>query len=102
MSNRSERELGNKLDRCLADSLLKVAGGVAIGIVASVTLFKSRSFPIWLGTGVGIGMGVSNCRHELQNPYLVHGRKVKVDTAEVGASNRESTVAVDAELKKSE
>lgn len=37
---RSEDELGLKFDRCFADTLLKVAGGVAIGVVASVALFK--------------------------------------------------------------
>jgi inner membrane organizing system protein 1 len=39
-SYRSEDEMGLKLDRCVADTLLKVAGGLAIGVVASVALFK--------------------------------------------------------------
>ena len=53
MADRSETELGAKIDRCFADSLLKIAGGVAIGVVTSVAIFKGRTFPIWLGTGIG-------------------------------------------------
>ncbi|CAI4232731.1 unnamed protein product [Auanema sp. JU1783] len=73
---RSEDVLGEKVDRCFADSLLKITGGVAIGIVASVAFFKGRSFPIWLGSGIGIGAGWSNCRHDLAQPTLLHGKKV--------------------------
>ncbi|WKX95700.1 hypothetical protein Q1695_012282 [Nippostrongylus brasiliensis] len=81
---RSEDELGEKIDRCFADSLLKISGGIAIGIVASVAFFKSRSWPIWFGSGIGIGTGWSNCRHDLAQPYLLHGKKVAVgqDTQE--------------------
>ncbi|VDD85077.1 unnamed protein product [Enterobius vermicularis] len=81
MAARSENELGEKFDRCLADTLIKVAGGAAIGIIASVALFKSRSFPIWFGSGIGLGMGWSNCRHDLQSPYLLYGKRVKEDTS---------------------
>ncbi|KJH46057.1 hypothetical protein DICVIV_07867 [Dictyocaulus viviparus] len=76
---RSEDELGEKIDRCFADSLLKISGGIAIGIVASVAFFKSRSWPIWFGSGVGLGMGWSNCRHDLAQPYILHGKKIPVD-----------------------
>lgn len=37
---RSEDVLGEKVDRCFADSLLKISGGIAIGVVASVAFFK--------------------------------------------------------------
>ncbi|XGW07642.1 hypothetical protein V3C99_010641 [Haemonchus contortus] len=77
---RSEDELGEKIDRCFADSLLKISGGIAIGIVASVAFFKSRSWPIWFGSGIGVGTGWSNCRHDLAQPFLLHGKKVPVGT----------------------
>ncbi|ETN74145.1 hypothetical protein NECAME_13183 [Necator americanus] len=76
---RSEDELGEKIDRCFADSLLKISGGIAIGIVASVAFFKSRSWPIWFGSGIGVGTGWSNCRHDLAQPYLLHGKKVPIE-----------------------
>ncbi|VDM83334.1 unnamed protein product [Strongylus vulgaris] len=82
--------------RCFADSLLKISGGIAIGIVASVAFFKvkaqllsaefritlqlqSRSWPIWFGSGIGLGTGWSNCRHDLARPYILHGKKVLAD-----------------------
>ncbi|CAD6194910.1 unnamed protein product [Caenorhabditis auriculariae] len=76
---RSEDEVGLKVDRCFADTLLKLSGGVAIGIVASVAFFKSRAWPIWFGSGVGLGTGWSNCRHDFVSPYLLHGKKVPVE-----------------------
>ncbi|CAB3405646.1 unnamed protein product [Caenorhabditis bovis] len=73
---RSEDEVGLKIDRCFADTLLKLTGGVAIGIVASVAFFKSRSWPIWFGSGVGLGTGWANCSHDFASPYLLHGKKI--------------------------
>ena len=54
---RGEEELGEKWDRsvekskkneianfrCFADSLLKISGGVALGIVTSVAIFKVQT-----------------------------------------------------------
>lgn len=38
-----------------------------------------RAWPVWLGSGMGLGMGYANCQNDLRNPFLLHGRKVKVD-----------------------
>lgn len=40
-----------------------------------------RTWPVSLGSGLGLGMGYANCQHDFRSPYLIHGRMVKVRTA---------------------
>ena len=40
--SQSELELGQKWDRCLQDSLLKIGSGIGLGIIFSVVLFRSK------------------------------------------------------------
>uniref|UniRef100_A0A8C5DPY5 MICOS complex subunit MIC10 n=1 Tax=Gouania willdenowi TaxID=441366 RepID=A0A8C5DPY5_GOUWI len=60
--------------------LLLQATGLGVGIVFSVILFKRRTWPLWFGSGLGLGMGYNNCQHDFRSPYLVHGHIVKVST----------------------
>ncbi|VDK48211.1 unnamed protein product [Gongylonema pulchrum] len=65
---KSEDELGETLDRCLADTALKTLGAGTVGLLAAA-LFK-RQFPLWLGLGMGLGMGIANCRHAMRKPFM--------------------------------
>ncbi|XP_037540297.1 MICOS complex subunit MIC10 [Nematolebias whitei] len=68
----SEKELGKKWDRCLADGVVKIGTGLGLGIVFSVLFFKRRTWPISLGSGVGLGMAYANCQSDLRSHYLLH------------------------------
>ncbi|XP_029292531.1 MICOS complex subunit MIC10 [Cottoperca gobio] len=68
----SEKELGKKLDRCLADGAIKLGTGLGLGIVISVLFFKRHTWPILFGTGTGLGMAYSNCQNDLRSFYMLH------------------------------
>ena len=92
---RSEDVLGEKWDRCLADTGVKMLGGelsplisfssiipllfpgLTVGTVFSVLLFKRKMWPVTFGLGSGFGMGYANCEHELNEPYMVHIKNLK-------------------------
>jgi len=80
---RSEDILGHKWDRCVSDTMIKFASGLGLGIVFSVVFFRRRPWPVAFGAGAGLGMGYANCQHDFQNPFLLHGQRIKVaQTAE--------------------
>ena len=61
---RSEDVLGEKWDRCLVDTGIKLAGGFAVGTLFSLLFFKRRAWPVVFGLGSGFGMGYQNCENE--------------------------------------
>jgi inner membrane organizing system protein 1 len=79
MSNRtqppSEEILNEKWDLCLSNLLVKTGIGLSIGIVASVLLFKRRTWPISLTTGFGIGVAYADCQRTF-NPIDLPGVRV--------------------------
>ncbi|KAF2368776.1 Protein of unknown function DUF543 [Trinorchestia longiramus] len=75
---KSEDVLGEKWDRCVADTLIKMGGGLGVGVVFSVLFFKRRRWPIIFGVGSGFGMGYANCQHLFDQPYLVRPERITV------------------------
>ena len=64
--SKSEDVLGEKWDRCLADTSVKILGGLTVGCLLSLTLFKRKPWPVSVGFGAGFGMGYSNCEYDLR------------------------------------
>lgn len=64
---KSEEVLGELFDRCAADTALKTFGAGAIGVITAALV--RRQFPLWLGIGFGLGMGIANCRHDMMVPF---------------------------------
>ncbi|KAJ3827912.1 hypothetical protein EV361DRAFT_894586 [Lentinula raphanica] len=71
----SEDIIGQKYDRCLADFLVKTGVGFSVGVVASVILFKRRTFPIALSTGFGAGAAYADCDRSF-NPARIPGTRI--------------------------
>ncbi|XP_060153629.1 MICOS complex subunit MIC10-like [Globicephala melas] len=61
VGNTSDSELSRKWDRCLPDAVGKIG----------------RMWPLAFGSGMGLGKACSNCQHDFQVPYLLHGKYVK-------------------------
>jgi len=75
----SEDVLGVKLSNAVSDTLIKTATGAGLGVAFSAAIFKRKSWPVFLGTGIGIGAGIQNCQNDLKSPFAVRpGKIVKV------------------------
>ncbi|KAG0367878.1 hypothetical protein BC939DRAFT_392830 [Gamsiella multidivaricata] len=66
----SEEILSRKWDECISNVIVKSGIGLSVGIVASALLFKKRSWPISVSTGLGLGYALSQCERNF-NPTLV-------------------------------
>ncbi|KAG1819191.1 uncharacterized protein BJ212DRAFT_1479313 [Suillus subaureus] len=77
----SENIVSQKYDRCLADLLVKAGVGFSVGVVASVIIFRRRTWPIALSTGFGMGAAYADCDRSF-NPARVSGTRIISQTDE--------------------
>lgn len=66
---KSEDEVGEKYDRCLTNTITCTAGGIGVGLLASLAFFGRKPWPITLGGGFGLGMAFGNCQSDFRNIY---------------------------------
>ncbi|XP_029829165.2 MICOS complex subunit Mic10 [Ixodes scapularis] len=82
MATRSEDVLGEKWDKCIADTLIKMGAGLGVGVVFSVVLFKRRAWPVVFGLGSGFGMGYNHCQHMFNESALLRAYTLKAKQKE--------------------
>ena len=71
------------MDLCLSNAIVKTGIGFSAGVVRSVLFLRRRSWPVWLGTGFGLGAGYTDCERSF-NPVSVPGvRLLPTGTREV-------------------
>ncbi|PWN93798.1 hypothetical protein FA10DRAFT_31671 [Acaromyces ingoldii] len=63
----------------------KTGIGFGTGVVLSVLLFRRRAFPVWLGTGFGLGSGWTDCERSF-NPVAVPGVRILPSAAAATAN----------------
>eukprot|EP00127_Corallochytrium_limacisporum_P006247 Clim_evm6s223 gene=Clim_evmTU6s223 len=60
----SENELRDKWEQCVSNFVVNSAVGLGTGAFLSLILFKRRQWPLVLGTGIGMGAAVNQCRQD--------------------------------------
>ncbi|KAF9408486.1 hypothetical protein HW555_011843 [Spodoptera exigua] len=64
------------LDMCITDGIVKGGGGLLLGTLASVLIFKRR-WPITTGLGIGMGISFANCHLKMKNSKAIN--KIKAN-----------------------
>lgn len=67
MDTKSEDIHSHAFDRFVSNAIIKTGYGLGIGALFSLTLFRRRAFPVYLGTGVGFGFALSDYNKHLKS-----------------------------------
>ena len=67
METKSEDLHLKAFDRFVANAIIKSGYGLGIGLLFSLTLFRRRLFPVYLGTGTGFGFALSDYNKQLKS-----------------------------------
>ncbi|GAC95850.1 hypothetical protein PHSY_003427 [Pseudozyma hubeiensis SY62] len=81
----SEDIISQKTDLCISNAVVKTGIGFSAGVVLSVLLFRRRAFPVWLGTGFGLGSAYTDCERSF-NPVAVPGVRVVPSSSSASVS----------------
>ncbi|XP_014244714.1 MICOS complex subunit MIC10-like [Cimex lectularius] len=76
-SSFQEEKVGIVYSNCKRDAVVKVAGGVILGVMLSnlcatkkrATLCTWPTWPLFIGAGLGLGMASENCKRDLKSLY---------------------------------
>jgi hypothetical protein len=66
---------------CTGQKFSKLGGGGGLAMSLSKLLnyllhyFIGKSWPVTLGTGIGLGMGYANCQHTFYSQFPPHHRR---------------------------
>uniref|UniRef100_T1KMS4 MICOS complex subunit MIC10 n=1 Tax=Tetranychus urticae TaxID=32264 RepID=T1KMS4_TETUR len=62
---KSEDHYGRAIDRLGANSVHKMAVGLAVGSLFSLFIFRRRLWPITFATGSGLGFALNDFQHDM-------------------------------------
>ncbi|KAK0564904.1 Mitochondrial inner membrane organizing system component [Tilletia horrida] len=85
----SEDIISQKTDLCISNTIVKTGLGFSAGVIASVLLFRRRAFPVWIGTGFGLGSGYTDCERSF-NPISVPGVRIVPASSSSSSSSSSS------------
>ncbi|KAI9151220.1 Mitochondrial inner membrane organizing system component [Blastocladiella emersonii ATCC 22665] len=76
----AEEVLARKWDRCLSNFVLKVGAATSVGIVTSVLLFRKRTWPVALSSGIGLGIAYEQCQRSFDPNVTLNAVRVPKPT----------------------
>ncbi|CAO1629600.1 unnamed protein product [Jaminaea pallidilutea] len=88
----SEDVIARKTDLCISNAIVKTGLGFGTGVVLSFLLFRRRAFPVWIGTGFGMGSAYTDCERSF-NPYSAPGLRVVSPPSSSSSSSSSSSTS---------